>query len=89
MQRANDLLERTKQFALATINFCEQLPKDKTSRVLGRQLLRLGTSVGANYRASSIPLTVVVGRDGNVVRVMVGLHDAEDLEDVLREAGIL
>ena len=52
MQRANDLLERTKQFALATINFCEQLPKDKTSRVLGRQLLRLGTSVGANYRAA-------------------------------------
>ena len=49
---------------------------------------RSGT-VGANYRASSIPLTVVVGRDGNVVRVMVGLHDAEDLEDVLREAGIL
>jgi len=31
---------------------------------------------------------VVVGRDGNVLRVMVGLHDAEDLEDVLREAGI-
>ena len=28
------------------------LPKDETSRVLGRQLLRAGTSVGANYRAA-------------------------------------
>jgi four helix bundle protein len=52
MQRTNDLLGRTKKFALATIKFCEQLPKDETSRVLGRQLLRSGTSVGANYRAA-------------------------------------
>jgi len=53
MQRQNDLLDRTKQFALATIKFCEALPKDETSRVLGRQLLRSGTSVGANYRAAN------------------------------------
>ena len=45
-------------------------------------------SVGSIYRASSIPLTVVVGRDGNVLRIMVGLHEKEDLEDVLHEAGI-
>ena len=48
---------------------------------------RSGT-VGSIYRASSIPLTVVVGRDGNVVRIMVGLHEADDLKDVLQEAGI-
>src|SRR5215472_12475323 len=52
MQRTNDLLARTKNFALATIKFCEGLPKDETSRVLGRQLLRSSTSVGANYRAA-------------------------------------
>jgi len=52
MQRTNDLLVRTKQFALATIKFCEGLSKDETSRVLGRQFLRSGTSVGANYRAA-------------------------------------
>ncbi len=51
MQRTNDPLERTKQFALATIKLCEGLPKDETSRILARQLLRSGTSVGANYRA--------------------------------------
>src|SRR6266481_4699415 len=52
MRRANDLLDRTRQFALATIQFGESLPKDETSKILGRQLLRSGTSVGANYRAA-------------------------------------
>ncbi len=48
----SDLVARTKRFALTTIRFCESLPKDGTSRVLARQLLRSGTSVGANYRAA-------------------------------------
>ena len=43
---------RTKQFALQVIKFCEGLPKDETSRILARQLLRSGTSVGENYRAA-------------------------------------
>ncbi|HWC60513.1 MAG TPA: four helix bundle protein [Verrucomicrobiae bacterium] len=47
-----DLKQRTKRFALDAITFFEALPKDETSRVLGRQLLRSGTSVGANYRAA-------------------------------------
>ena len=51
MNRTNDLLDRTKRFALETIKFCEGLPRDETSRILARQLLRSGTSVGANYRA--------------------------------------
>lgn len=42
----------TKQFALRVIKLFESLPKDEVSRVLGRQLLRAGTSVGANYRAA-------------------------------------
>ena len=52
MNKTNDLLDRTRQFALETIKFWEGLPKDETSRILGRQLLRSGTSVGANYRAA-------------------------------------
>ncbi|HKP54553.1 MAG TPA: four helix bundle protein [Chloroflexia bacterium] len=44
--------ERTKKFALRVIRLVEALPKSKTSDVLGRQLLRSGTSVGANYRAA-------------------------------------
>ena len=43
---------RTKRFALRVIKMVESLPKDQVSRVLGNQLLRAGTSVGANYRAA-------------------------------------
>jgi four helix bundle protein len=46
-----NLKRRTKKFALDVISLVESLPKDPTSRVLGGQLLRSGTSVGANYRA--------------------------------------
>jgi four helix bundle protein len=49
-----NLQTRTKQFALQVIKFCEGLPKDETSRTLARQLLRSGTSVGANYRAACL-----------------------------------
>jgi four helix bundle protein len=47
-----NLKRRTKQFALRIIKLVESLPRDETSHVLGRQLLRAGTSVGANYRAA-------------------------------------
>jgi four helix bundle protein len=43
---------RTKQYALRIIKLVEKLPKTKTSEVIGRQLLRSGTSVGANYRSA-------------------------------------
>jgi four helix bundle protein len=48
----HDLKDRTKQFALNVIRLCESLPKGKRADVIGRQLLRCGTSVGANYRAA-------------------------------------
>ena len=48
----NDLKERTRKFALNTINLVEALPRGRVSDVLGRQLIRSGTSVGANYRAA-------------------------------------
>lgn len=47
-----NLKKRTKMFALEVVKFVEGLPKNETCRVLGRQLLRSGTSVGANYRAA-------------------------------------
>ena len=43
---------RTKQFALRVIRLVESLPNGKATNVIGNQLLRSGTSVGANYRAS-------------------------------------
>ena len=43
---------RTKKLALDIIQLVESLPRSRTADVIGRQLLRCGTSVGANYRAA-------------------------------------
>ncbi|MGZ9143579.1 MAG: four helix bundle protein [Candidatus Binatia bacterium] len=48
----NMFRKRTKQLALRVIKVVEVLPRNRTSDVLGRQLIRSGTSVGANYRAA-------------------------------------
>jgi four helix bundle protein len=50
--RPEELKKRTKQFALRIIKLFRNLPKGKDSEVIGMQLLRAGTSVGANYRAA-------------------------------------
>jgi len=42
---------RTEAFALAVIRTVEKLPRSTTAEVIGKQLLRSGTAVGANYRA--------------------------------------
>ena len=44
--------QRTKKLALRIIKLVETLPKTSTGRVIGNQILRSGTSVGANYRAA-------------------------------------
>jgi four helix bundle protein len=44
--------QRTKQLALRIIELVEALPTTRTADVLGRQLIRSGTSVGANYRSA-------------------------------------
>jgi len=44
--------KRTKTFALRIIKLVGQLPKTTAAQVMGRQLMRCGTSVGANYRAA-------------------------------------
>jgi len=43
---------RTKRFALQIIAFAELLPRTMSAQVIGKQLLRSGTSVGSNYRAA-------------------------------------
>ncbi|MBL9169008.1 MAG: four helix bundle protein [Verrucomicrobiales bacterium] len=44
--------ERTRQLALKVIELVSELPPGKAGDILGRQILRSGTSVGANYRAA-------------------------------------
>jgi four helix bundle protein len=43
---------RTKQIALRIIKLIESLPKARAAEVIGKQLLRSGTSIGANFRAA-------------------------------------
>ena len=47
-----DLKDRTKQFALRIIKMSEALPNTRSAIVICKQILRSGTSVGANYRAA-------------------------------------
>ncbi len=49
---AKDLQARTKKFGLRIITVCQAVPASSASSVIARQLLRSGTSVGANYQAA-------------------------------------
>lgn len=48
----NELKQRTKAFALRIIKLSEVLPRTPTAIVIQKQIVRSGTSVGANYRAA-------------------------------------
>lgn len=47
-----ELKRRTKQFALRVMKMVGAFPNDSVGRAIGNQLVRSGTSVGANYRAA-------------------------------------
>jgi four helix bundle protein len=46
-----ELRARTKQFAILIVRLFQSLPKNDEARIMGKQVLRAGTSVAANYRA--------------------------------------
>ena len=48
---SQQLKNRTKQFAIRIVKLYQALPKSEEAKVIGRQVLRSGTSVAANYRA--------------------------------------
>ncbi|MGC9998160.1 MAG: four helix bundle protein [Terriglobia bacterium] len=80
--------QRTKRFGLAVIKLVETLPRSRTAEVLGRQLLRAGTSVGANYRAACR------GRSASDVVAKLGIVEEEADESIywielLVEAGFI
>jgi four helix bundle protein len=52
MQTNTTLRGRTKKFALRVMNLVNALPNTRAGDVIGKQLLRSATSVGANYRAA-------------------------------------
>lgn len=48
----NEILKRTKEFAIDCWRFCEKAPKSREYNAFVNQLIRSSSSVGANYRAS-------------------------------------
>ena len=66
-----EMNKRTKQFALRIIRLSAALPKTREADVIGRQVLKSGTSIGANYREA--------------VRASSRRHFITNLEICLRE----
>ena len=91
--------KRTKAYALGVIHVVESLPGTQTGRVIGNQLLRSGTSVGANYRAAARAKSRAdfVSKMGTVeeeadeslywmeLLIEAGLVDVGRLEDLMAE----
>jgi four helix bundle protein len=48
-----ELEQRTKEFSLILIRFLQSLPKNYLGEAMGKQLLKSGTSIGANYREAN------------------------------------
>ena len=51
LSQSEQLRERTKQFAIRIVRLFRALPKTEEARIIGKQALRSGTSIAANYRA--------------------------------------
>lgn len=87
-EEVKDLRIRTKEFALGIIRMYSALPKTTEAQVIGKQVLRSGTSVGANYREafrarSKAEFISIVG---------ISLKDAEETAywlELLEDAGIV
>ena len=85
---ADALKKRTKDFAIRIVKLSQALPRTDVGRTLGRQVLRSGTSVAANYRA--------VGRARSraefVSRIAVVVEEADETVfwlELLVEAGVV
>lgn len=87
-KKPEDLKTRTKAFALRIIRLYVSLPKSAEAQVLGKQVLKSGTSVGAHYRES-----LRARSDAEVIsKIEGGLQELEETQywlELLAEAGIV
>ncbi len=102
-RKQEELRARTKKFALRVIRLFKNLPRSSEAQILGRQLLRSGTSVGANYRAAgrarsaaefSAKIGIVLEEADESVfwlecLIETGIVKRELLQDLLTEANEL
>jgi four helix bundle protein len=84
----SDLKDRTRDYALAIIVLFSQLPKRTETQIIGRQLLRSGTSVGAQYREA---VRAKSDADFIISKVEGSLQELEETEywlELLGESGL-
>ena len=100
---SEELKKRTKKFALEVIKLGDELPRKKAADVIFGQLVRSGTSVGANYRsacrarsrADFISKITIVEEEADESGYWIelldesGLMRKERLSDLLKEANEL
>ncbi|HEY6118531.1 MAG TPA: four helix bundle protein [Pyrinomonadaceae bacterium] len=92
-----ELEKRTMRFALKIIFFAATLPRTKTGAVIEYQLVKAGTSVGANYReanrgesrADFIHKIAIVEKESSESRYWLELCDAADFGDREQRAWLL
>ena len=98
-----ELLGRTKTFSLRILNLVDHLPRTMSGRAIGSQLVRCGTSIGANYQAAcrsrlraefAAKLGIVAEESDETVYWLEVLRDAKliperKLSELLKEANEL
>ena len=86
--KQRDLKVRTKQFALRIVRLYSALPKTTEAQVLGKQVLRSGTSVGAHYREARRARS----NAEFISKIECGLQEMEETVywlELLGEAGVV
>jgi four helix bundle protein len=84
----DELKRRTKNFALRTIRLVESLPRSRSADVIGQQILRSATSIGANYRAACRARSRA-DFISNITVVEVEADESQYWLELLADSGIL
>jgi four helix bundle protein len=78
--QVQDIRERTFDFAARIVNLANHIPNTNAGEVLGRQLIRAGTSIGANAREA----VAAYSRDDFVFKTNLTLKEARETSYWLR-----
>lgn len=87
MKEFEELAQRTKRFALRILKLYRSLPKTDEGRILGKQVLRSGSSIGANYRAACRARS----RAEFIAKLGIVLEEADETTfwlELIQDAGI-
>ena len=88
LTQPEELRARTKEFAIRIVRLFRSLPKNDEARIIGKQVLRAGTSVAANYRA----VCRARSRAELISKIGVAVEEADETVfwlEILVETGIV